>query len=519
MPKDIHEYYDAAIARLKSNSLGGGKLGLRLLAWMVHVVRDLTLSELDHAFATDPDRADFDEDYLIGAETFQSACEGLLEVRRGIVQPFHRTVIECLKDRHSEEEWMKNTHRDISETCFHYLSMRDLEDPCPDYAWKERQRQFPLLSYIIEHFGHHASKVIAQDQYVRDKYLGFVNVPALFAGPGEDTSGNLEAASDLRNHKCMSLGALQAFASRILHNLNPERIITLEMPKLHLAILCSLDGLAKYLVQTKEADLEEFGHKWQTALHLAARNSSADLVQFFIEQHADVQKINYSGKNALDMVMNEQFLTFKNMISQFSREEEIWKMLVTPLTAELGGLERAHGDGNTDKQKPEMHLRVIFTIETQRKTLKMLQDERPPIEKEVALFRLSRLVDGEMTRLILDKKFILDIARDRERAQKCEQVARLLTEHGADLNSLTFSDATPLQLAVLYRRVSLVGYFLKHGANPFLRKDIGLTPLEMAQRRSSGTEDDAMIKILEKSMEDLQTQETSLNDVAAKLGK
>ena len=58
------------------------------------------------------------------------------------------------------------------------------------------------------------------------------------------------------------------------------------------------------------------------------------------------------------------------------------------------------------------------------------------------------------------------------------EIARLLIEHGADVNARNDDYTTPLHLACLNGDADLVRLLLSHGADPLARNDYDRTPVE-----------------------------------------
>ena len=71
-------------------------------------------------------------------------------------------------------------------------------------------------------------------------------------------------------------------------------------------------------------------------------------------------------------------------------------------------------------------------------------------------------------------------SHDIPQLQLLPAVARLLREHGAELNAPTDRGSTPLHVAANYGRVEIVRMLLEHGANVGAEDDEGRTPLHVA---------------------------------------
>lgn len=100
----------------------------------------------------------------------------------------------------------------------------------------------------------------------------------------------------------MPLGSLQEFAARMWTNPVPNRVRTLQLPKLHLAVLCNFVGVARNLVAAENVN-ETATKKNETVLHVAARINSKEMVEMLLEKQADRDLVNYSSKTPLNMIL------------------------------------------------------------------------------------------------------------------------------------------------------------------------------------------------------------------------
>lgn len=454
---ELKTLYDEAIQRIKSKPRPEMNLGLRLLAWLSHTMRPLKSEELQHAFATEPGWDIFDGDFIIETYHFEEVSAGLLEIFHGEVHPVHWSVVEYLKEQHGSEIWFISADRDIAETCMAYLSLSDFGEPCKPRNLNQRYKAFPFLKYAAWNFGSHASRCIDEDGSLLQTCLTFIEHGLLKNNTKES-----------QPHPRITLGGLQVIASRILHYVPPERIQTLDYPIMHLSILCGLENVVRFYSEAQKCDIDGRGPKMETPLHVAVRTSSPRMVTLLLKYQANTRRTSWTGKSALDILLAERWQVVTDVMQKDFERKETAQML-RPRTNQA--FPKFRRDLETSGLPKEIlkEFRNVFEKRAQKLDAVLADEDKEPLRT--------------FTKLLLAQDITLDISYSAVTSDDCEEIARLLIEHDVDVNGESYPEMSPLQLATLYRRKGLVELLLKKGANPFLKRVIGLSARELIDER------------------------------------
>ena len=461
LPTKRHEVYEESMDRIKAQSEQDKDLAQQALALISHAFGSLTIGQLQHAIAVKPQDHAFDSDGITEHNRFVKVCAGLVEIQSAIIGFVHDTVQMFFE--HTNEEWFRQADKYITEKCISYLSLTDFAEASELSELSARESKYPFLRYSALNFGKHATRCSDSDPKVEKMCVEFIQ-------PG--------------HLRPMPVGSFQMIATRVLRFVTPDRLKWLYYPPLHMAVLCGLVRVVESLIE-KGVNVEERGHKWETALHIAARSLSKDMVQVLLKRGAKIDAINFAGKSALDMVMVEPYenlLTTAMVVSIF----ESFRKISSAATYH-GQLLRKQ-----DLRSSMDALRIMLVHDPR---------ESPagtnPLHDQSWLFRL-----------ILAKGLVANIT------QEAEEVVNLLIEHGADVNSQSYPQTSSLQLAALYERPLIAQRLLAKGANSFLRREANMTALDIAKARGN----QVLADLLDKNMKSRERQEAEISDLAVKLG-
>ena len=99
LPKGVDAMYMATMERIESQD--EPHLAKRALTWLVHALESLTMDDLRHALAVDPETFEYDRDLLVDADTLISICCGLisLEPQSKLVRLVRMYLLKLLSER------------------------------------------------------------------------------------------------------------------------------------------------------------------------------------------------------------------------------------------------------------------------------------------------------------------------------------------------------------------------------------------------------------------------------------
>ncbi|KAJ7829777.1 ankyrin repeat-containing domain protein [Mycena olivaceomarginata] len=159
LPSNLTSAYQSSLDRILAQPPARAALALRVIAWITHVERRLTMAELLHALAVEDDTNELDEENFVSARMVMQVCVGLVLVNDDTsVSLVHATAHQFFQDMPTQS---LNTHSDITSTCLHYLCMRAFETgPCNNILEMDtRLQNMPFLAYAAHHWGRHARRV------------------------------------------------------------------------------------------------------------------------------------------------------------------------------------------------------------------------------------------------------------------------------------------------------------------------------------------------------------------------
>ena len=150
LPVGTDDNYTEAWVRIGSQKSQQAKIGKKILAWVVHATRPLTVQEVQYALAIEPGDEDLDPEGLLNVPDLTSFCAGLIVIdgKGDLNTLVHPTRQKFFQNR--KEALFPTAHEDIAETCITYLRMKGFRGHEAIHFQDD-----PLFNYAALHWGYH----------------------------------------------------------------------------------------------------------------------------------------------------------------------------------------------------------------------------------------------------------------------------------------------------------------------------------------------------------------------------
>ena len=345
LPEGLDKTYDETMERINSQHPDQATLARKVLCWVFHAFRPLTVLEIQHALAVETGDSMLDEDNIPEQELLLSVCNGLVtfEKEGGFLALVHYTFQQYLKRK--AENLFPEAQVDIVRTCLTYLSFDEFgQGPClEDQHLVDRHKRWPLLSYTVSKWNQHARQ--GAEEACIDLIISFLSQDAnLFTfarvhcvrwSMGVNHTGRLP--SEVSALWLASFYGLEYTVSHLLasqrHRINEKT--GWGDTALHRAAACKNTGVLKLLL-SNGAEITAKDRAGNTSLHLAsffridiihfdrfiameqqtwsrmepnARTSetSLNVIRLLLDHGANVNAVNSQGETALHLsVMTSQ---------------------------------------------------------------------------------------------------------------------------------------------------------------------------------------------------------------------
>lgn len=274
------------------------KLVLKILSWLFHTPRPMTMDEIREAlFVRKGDRALYPE-YLIRPEVLIECCESLVEfdISNDIVRFTHYTVQEFLKKNF--DHLQISSVVDLAQTCLTYLNFEIFTQGDSGMGWSNWLWTHLFHSYAVVYWGHFTKGEGERDDEVRALLFDILN---------HGWKGRLATPTRRLLNSSLELVASEGLAM-ICRDLLEGVSVGAEKIDLAWSIRNSLFEAAKRghkdvveVLLDHGADPNPSAKRYgeETPLHLTAKYGHQDVSEVLIRRGASVSAGNYKGNTPL----------------------------------------------------------------------------------------------------------------------------------------------------------------------------------------------------------------------------
>ena len=272
--------YDGVMARIQDQSPGFEEIAMRVLSWIVHAKKRLSLAELQHAIAIEDDPESFDVEALLEPSELVAYCAGLVVVDSSdTVHLVHYTAQEYLESR--ANELFPNAHIGVCRICLAFLRLHAGDSSATVWQAKAQLETLPFLNYAVRCWAEHPK---ANQQEILAEATEFL------------------ADSSRLPWIEMALSEGNGLWRSRPHDLEPqpyEQLGLWNTSSLHLCISYGLETvLRRFLLEGANVNFQDF---WgETPLFLAAYKGNTCMVKILLEHDGiDINTKNTNGSTAI----------------------------------------------------------------------------------------------------------------------------------------------------------------------------------------------------------------------------
>ena len=166
MPRGLDELYRQTLERIQTQDGDDGALGMRIISWITHARRPLSVDELRYGLAVEYNDNDddnnegnleeFNEDNLLSPRSLVDVCAGLviIDSTSQIIRLVHYTTQEYFDK--ARLHLFRGVEIDLSRACLTYLSYKtSTESMTIPLAFDEAHKSHPFLDYAARHWISH----------------------------------------------------------------------------------------------------------------------------------------------------------------------------------------------------------------------------------------------------------------------------------------------------------------------------------------------------------------------------
>ena len=502
LPTTLTGTYDEAMRRIEAQDPDHTSIALKTLAWLSYAFRSLSLGELQHALAIEPNSTRLDEEDIMDGNSITALCAGLVVVDQGTntVTFVHYTTSKYFEDMRAGR--FPGFHATITMSCATYLALNALGNSS---IWAI-VRHYPLACYAAQYMGDHARhnpedalepsilEVIGRLLSHPDKRKPLISLldgldlirSGFYSGEmPHNVSDTTEISNEATATNAMSpSGKTQGTSEHMAVGVDESDVRSAtECSEFSGAatLSCVSERLNSAAEELSRSDVEADSQPWQsrtsvsrmpeiTALHLAASMGLAKVASLLIRESGDIDAVDDTGKTALALAMERGF------------ERAVEFLINSGASVDLGS---GHGQG-IFLLVAERDWGTVADIIARKTRSNYDPNDRRDIQQNAAQFLLAAY-DGnnlEISSLFKGPDLGVELLNSEVGAtalfiaveRQHVPVADTLLNSGVDVNSKDSMGQTSLHRATHRGHKEMILFLIKHGADIDCQNDDGRTP-------------------------------------------
>lgn len=476
LPRSLSKIYEQSIERIGNQGEFLHQLARKVIVWLIHAKRVLSMAELRHAVAIQPGTLELDEEFIPDREILASICAGLVtyDAESDVLRLAHYTIQEYFEGEGSS--WVQDAETVITTACVTYLSFRTFESGIYQDEREHRQRlaSNPLYNYAANHWGLHALASLETQPI-----LDFLNSELKVSTATQELIKEQEQSfrySSSYDHRGIHLAVyfgLENIVTNLLEN-GHDPNVGVHTPLIW-AIREGHQGMVKLLIrygaQVDAQNLEE-----QSPLSEAVICENEDIIKLLLENGADTEATDDWRLAPLHHASQIEHEKFAKVLLENGAEVNVADDFhKTPLHYACD-----YGHTNVAKLLLANGAKInAIDYEGQTPLLFACHGEKEDIVKLLLKHGAkidAAAKDGETVLMAAACSYIQDEAT-------ANSIVKLLLEHGAEINAADKHGHTALMKATdsksPFRKVNfhIIKLLLEHGAAINAADIDGRTPL------------------------------------------
>ena len=503
LPITLVATYDEAMQRITSQDSEHRDIAFKTLAWISYAFRSLSLRELQHALAIEPEDPELDEELIMDGRSITALCAGLVTIDPGTdaVNLVHYTAKKYFEDK--REVYFPGFHGNITLSCATYLAMPALHNAT---IWAIVQH-FPLACYAAQYMGDHARQ--NPEEALEVSILEAVYQLLASSSKRKPLLALLDSLDLIRSgfYSSREPPPLEFnVASRSNKGLLDETVVEhagdqpsrmLEVTALHLAASMGLAKVASLLLK-ENPNIDAVDETGKTALAVAIDRGFEKAVEFLVNSGAHVDLRTYHGQQVFLLVTEKRWHTVAHIIANRAKATAGEKdldvhLLVAAYSGDVPEVRRLLAQEADTKNPSVKALALFLAVErADSDMVQMLSSSMVDINSrdstgQASLHRATRQGSQNIMRILLNNGAEVDLKNDEGRTawsanvnSKNDHILSILLKAGADPNTRGHEGVSELYLASSGGHTDLVRFMLKSGTNPSITTDYAWAPLHWA---------------------------------------